>query len=508
MDVPARTGPAIHRAPGDNRDASSRQPKPDNESPPLPLGRPIPAGPAALIMALARILVVDDEPDIRELVQEILADEGYEVETAENGQTARECYQSGGHDLILLDIWMPDIDGISLLAEWGEQGALKCPVVILSGHGTVETAVEATRLGAFDFIEKPLSLAKLLLTVKKALERAEMPKSPRLAGETGHSEPIGNSLLMQSVRRKAEQVAQHDASVLISGEPGSGKQVLARYVHQRSVRREGPFVLLEPGMLQTDRLRPQLLGDGSGDSQQQGLLERAADGTLYVADIGGLPMAAQELLAQVLEAGQYQREGADEIVPLAARFIGASRLPPENLVRQGKLLDRLYFRLNVLPLQLPPLRERPEDVPDLVRHFADYFPMQEDLPYRQFPVAVQNRLRNHPWPGNVRELRNVVQRLLILGDGTDVTLAEVDEALKESAAGIKPARGDYPQAFDLPLREAREQFERDYLIFQLKRAGGSVGKLADVVGMERTHLYRKLRALGIDPKSVARGENP
>ena len=454
-------------------------------------------------MPNARILVVDDEPDIRELVSDILDDEGYQVTTAENGEAAREAYRSTEADLILLDIWMPDIDGISLLAEWGELGPLKCPVVILSGHGTVETAVEATRLGAFDFIEKPLSMAKLLLTVNKALEQAAMPRT-KAAADSSHSAPIGTSLVMQDTRRRAEQAAQHGANILITGEAGSGRETLARYVHARSGRRDHPFVVMNASQLQEERLREQLCGRMENGEYQPGLLSDAGEGTLYISDVAALSDATQAMLAQILEAGQYQAAGDDEDRPVSARIIAACGVAPDRLVSQGDMNEDLYFRLNVLPLTSPPLREHAEDVPDLVRHFADFFPVQENLPYRSFPVAVQNRLRNHPWPGNIKQLKNVIQRLLVLGDGDEVSLNEVEEALDESAEEVGTIAGEYPEAFNLPLREAREHFEREYLIFQLKRAEGSVGKLADVVGMERTHLYRKLRALEIDPKQVVR----
>ena len=453
-------------------------------------------------MPNARILVVDDEPDIRELVSDILDDEGYQVTTAENGETAKQAYRSVDADLILLDIWMPDIDGISLLAEWGELGPLKCPVVILSGHGTVETAVEATRLGAFDFIEKPLSMAKLLLTVNKALEQAAMPKAKRGA-DSNQSAPIGTSLVMQDTRRRAEQAAQHGANILITGEAGSGRETLARYVHARSGRRDHSFVVMNASQLQEERLREQLCGQAADDgSYQPGLLAEAGEGTLYISDVAALSRATQSLLAQILEAGHYQAAGQDEDRPVSARIIAACSTSPDRLVSSGDLNEDLYFRLNVLPLTSPPLRDHAEDIPDLVRHFADFFPVQEDLPYRSFPVAVQNRLRNHPWPGNIKQLKNVIQRLLILGDGNEVSMTEVEEALDESAEEVGTIAGEYPEAFNLPLREAREHFEREYLIFQLKRAEGSVGKLAEVVGMERTHLYRKLRALEIDPKQV------
>ncbi|MEJ8569557.1 sigma-54-dependent transcriptional regulator [Elongatibacter sediminis] len=454
--------------------------------------------------AQAHILVVDDEPDIRELVSEILADEGYRVSTADNGENARTVFGQNTPDLVLLDIWMPDVDGITLLKEWST-GGLDCPVIVMSGHGTVETAVEATRLGAHDFVQKPISLARLLAVVSQALA------ANRPAGDNGQKaratqaiEPIGSSAAMQLLRTKAEQAAQHDSPVLISGEPGSGRENLARFIHARSGR-SGDFVSADSFELESDCVRAYLLGrDGNGEAQS-GLFDLAAGGTLFLGDIQDLPTDAQRIITQVLEAGAFVREGSSGKRELACRVIASGSANLLEMAKRDSGLEQLYYRVNVLPLEVPPLRNRADDVPDLVRFFADWFPNHEGLPYRNFSVAAQNRLRNHGWPGNIRELRNLVQRLLILGGEGDVSVAEVEDALRHNLA--EPAVAERLQAdiFELPLREAREQFEREYLSHQLRKAGGSVGKLAEAVEMERTHLYRKLRALGIDPKSVVAG---
>ncbi len=457
-------------------------------------------------MSQAQILVVDDEPDICQLVSEILEDEGYSVSTAEDGESARVAYADGHPDLVLLDIWMPDIDGISLLREWSANGSLACPVVMMSGHGTLETAVEATRLCAHDFVQKPLSLAKLLATVRQALE-AGGRQAPRKAQALAAAiiEPLGGSAQMQLLRQKAEQAARHDSPVLITGEAGSGKQTLAEYLHRLSGR-SGSLQTLDHVQIGSDQARAYLLGEQAGDRSTPGLLDQAADGTLFIRDIQKLPAAIQELLNMILERGSYTAEGGTDDRELTARLIVSAPEDLEQLVRDGAILDLLYHRLNVLPLHVPPLRERPEDVPDLVRFYADWFPDHDDLPYRQFSISALNRMRNHSWPGNIRELRNLVQRLLILGGDGEVTVQEVEDTLRQNASEVVSSPAARPGSFDLPLREAREQFEREYLQYQLEKAGGSVGKLAEAVGMERTHLYRKLRTLGIDPKSVGRGE--
>ena len=459
-------------------------------------------------MSQARILVVDDEPDICQLVQEILEDEGYLVQAAKDGENARLIYAQQRPDLVLLDIWMPDIDGISLLKEWSSSGKLESQVVIMSGHGTLETAVEATRLGAFDFVQKPLSLAKLLATVRKALDSRPETGTREPAGHnTPPAEPLGNSPVMQLLRNSAKQAANNASPVMITGENGSGRETLARYIHHLSPT-GGAMVTLDHGQAGGENALRYLFGFVENGQSHDGLLDKAAGGVLFIPKLQKLPAGTLELLNNVIEANGYTPEGATELKPLGCRIICTAAENLEQLVKEKRLPGTLYFHLNVLPLKVPPLRDRPEDIPELIRYFSDWFPNHENLPYRTFSVSIQNRMRNHSWPGNVRELRNLIQRLLVLGNEGGVSLQEVEDALNQSAASSDAAafshEGLYDESlYELPLREAREQFERDYLIYQLKKAGGSVGKLSDSVGMERTHLYRKLRSLGIDPKLVS-----
>lgn len=453
-------------------------------------------------MTQARILVVDDEPDIRELVRDILHDEDYQVTTAENGEAARSAFARETPDLVLLDIWMPDIDGITLLKEWSGGSKPACPVVIMSGHGTVETAVEATRLGAYDFVQKPISLAKLLSIVSQALASRQQDVQPERHSipHAGH-EPMGNTAVMQVLRTKAEQAAQHGSAVLITGEPGSGRENLARFIHGIS-NQSGKFTVLDHVDLEPECMRATLLGSENVDGGMQGVFDQARGGVLFIPELQDLAPEAIKIINQVLESGHFVHEGGNKKIPLDCRVIASAS---EDLIQQSQsdpLLQQLYFRLNVLPLQVPPLRERQDDVPELVRFYADWFPNQENLPYRAFSVSAQNRLRNHSWPGNLRELRNLVQRLLILGGDGEVTAGDVDEALRQNPELAAGKTSQHPEIFNLPLREAREQFEREYLSFKLREAGGSVGKLAEAVGMERTHLYRKLRSLGVDPKTA------
>lgn len=460
-------------------------------------------------MTAQYIMVVDDEPDIRQLVSEILEDEGYRVVTAENADKARELHRSRKPDLILLDIWMPGQDGISLLKEWRENDTLCCPVIMMSGHGTIETAVEATKLGAHDFIEKPLSIAKMLLTISNALRSSQLEKENRGLRKqmAGSLEPVGGSQTMQRLREQARRIAQHDPRVLLYGEPGAGKEMFARYIHSLSNRKHSPFVraALSASRNATHPLGNLLFGKEDSGKIQYGLLDEANGGALFVAEIFELDSDSQIRLLNALKENRFMRMGGNEWVDMDITLMVASSHDLQDDVKGGKFNEELYYLLNVVPLMIPPLREHPEDVPELLNYYVDVLTAQDGLPYRHITLAAQNFLRNHSWPGNIRELRNLVQRLLILGTDTEVSLDEAEEAVGARIPVFSQEIGHIPESlFDLPLRQAREQFEHDYLIYQLKQADGNVSKLADQVQMERTHLYRKMRSLNVDPKKYGR----
>jgi DNA-binding NtrC family response regulator len=452
-------------------------------------------------MSTSHVLVVDDEADIRVLIDEILSDEGYQVTVAGNASEARAARDDEKFDLVLLDIWMPDMDGISLLREWSEPGDLDCPVVMMSGHGTVDTAVEATRLGAFDFVEKPLSLAKLLRTVERAIDSSAKQSGSTRSVWPSILTPVGRSPLMKNLRDKVQKYANQSSSVLLSGESGTGRGAFARYIHGMSSQADGPLVSLLAASLTDANSETQLLGSESGGDVHGGYFERAANGTLVIDELSDLCEQAQKLILSVLEQGEFSRAGGHEPVKLQARVLATVQADYEDAIGRGELRRELIANLNTLSLRVPPLRDYAEDVPELLNYYVDKLVDSEGLTFRRFSVAAQNRLRNYPWPDNVRELKNLVRRLLLTGGDEEITLADVEGELSAASDAAQPLVKQ--DLLALPLREAREQFERAYLQQQLVLCDGKVGKLAQRVGMERTHLYRKLRSLGVDFRSVA-----
>ncbi len=450
-------------------------------------------------MSAMRILVVDDEADIRGLLKEILSEEGYSVEVAADAEQARAARARQTPDLVLLDIWMPGVDGVTLLREWSQTAADGVQVVMMSGHGTIETAVEATRLGAFDFVEKPLSIAKLLRTVERALEAGKRKRQPARSAPSQIQIPAGKSRIIQQLRTDLQQLATNRSAVLLIGESGSGREAFARYLHAESPRASAPFVTLIASTLRETDAEALLLGSG----ETKGLLEQAGDGTLFINEIEDLPQIAQRVLMGVLESGTFSRLKSAAVQHFEARVLSSAQPGIES--RAGTLGSDfrrdLLGHLNTLIVRIPPLRDYAEDVPELLRHYVDRAVDAEGLPFRRFSVAAQNRMRNYPWPDNLRELKNLVQRLLIQGGPEEIRLEEIEHELSmQTVPGEPLVKQDL---LALPLREAREQFERAYLQQQLLLCNGKVGRLAKRVGMERTHLYRKLRSLGVDFRATA-----
>lgn len=451
-------------------------------------------------MSIAQVLVVDDEADIRGLIQEILTDENYAVTVAANAAEARSAKDSVDPDLVLLDIWMPDTDGISLLREWSDEGKLKCPVVVMSGHGTVDTAVEATRLGAFDFVEKPLSIAKLLRTVERALDEARKPSASSVSALPSLVSPVGRSPLIKDLREYVQKLAALDSPVLFVGEPGSGRSAFARFMHSLSARADAPLVTVLAASLTESNAEEQLFGSEDNGEIHRGLFEQAENGTLLLDELTDLDEQAQKLIQSALEREQFFRKGGRQPVELRCRVVATVSADYESQVAAGKLRRELLAAVNTLTARVPPLRDYAEDVPELLNYYVDRLVDAENATFRRISVAAQNRLRNYPWPDNVRELKNLVKRLLLTGSEEEVSLDEIERELSTATPGDEPLVKQ--DLLSLPLREAREQFERAYLQQQLVLCDGKVGKLASRVGMERTHLYRKLRSLGVDFRSV------
>ncbi len=454
------------------------------------------------------ILVVDDEPEIRTTVQEILEDEGYEVATAENGEEARAERAKRRPDLILLDIWMPDVDGITLLKEWASEGDSEdLPIIMMSGHGTVETAVEATRLGAYDFMEKPLSLAKLLLTLKNALKTTKLKQENQsLKTQTPPPKnPVGKSLISKQLLDDLKRIAQHDTPVLITGEAGVGKRLYAQTLHRQSARQDNPFVLVPVSSMTAENTNIELFGSEHDDQIHYGRLEQANGGTLFLEEIGDMEPETQARLMGALEGSSFLRINGHETIAPDFRIIASTQKDLEEEIRAGRFREDLYYCLNVVPLHISPLRERTDDVIELLDFYTDFFNRYEGLSYREFSMAARNQLRQYSWPGNVLELKNLVQRLLIIGDSKEISQEEVMPMLHQSIASnlaCTPISDQLPFQYDLPLKVAREKFEYDYLLHHLQDTNGNVSQTAERAGIERTNLYRKLKTLGLDPKNL------
>ena len=452
-------------------------------------------------MKKSHILIVDDEPDIRSLLKDILEDEGYEISVAANAIDAQKLRRQRRPDLVLLDIWMPDTDGISLLKEWSSDQGIQPPVVMMSGHGTVDTAVEATRLGAYDFVEKPLSIAKIIRTVENALE-ADRLKSENVSFERRSEKianPIGSSAVMSSLLKEALKIADHKTSIFISGASGTGKETLARFIHHNSLRSQGRFIEVNVSAMTRDNPEEELFGFEKGEKFRFGALELANGGTLFLKDVADMDLGTQARLLKALENQEFTRPGGQNNVQIDVRIITSSRHDLKPLIQEGRFREDFFYHLNVLPLKVPSLKERSEDVEELLDYFLKYFTSAENLPLREFSSEIRQKFRLYSWPGNIRELRNLIQRILILGNHDRVELKELAPIVNTQAYTGKHS---LEIGFDLPLREAREQFEKAYIEHQMTAFNGSVSRVSSQIGIERTHLYRKLRSLGIDPKQL------
>jgi two-component system nitrogen regulation response regulator NtrX len=452
------------------------------------------------------ILIVDDEADIRELVSGILEDEGYAVRTSKDAEEALAAIGARRPNLLLLDIWLEGsrIDGLALLDLVKGQHP-DMPVVMISGHGTIETAVAAIKRGAYDFIEKPFNADRLVVVVSRALETLRLRREVRsLKQLTTHAQKlIGSSPAINQLRQTIQRVAPTNSRIMIIGPSGAGKELCARMIHASSARADGPFVVINAAAITPDRMESELFGiEANGASRKIGALEEADGGTLFIDEIADMPLETQTRVLRVLTEQSFQRVGGSTKVNVDVRIISSTCHNLEAEVAAGRLRQDLYHRLSVVPIRVPPLSERREDVPELVEYFLDQISATTGLPRRRIGDDALAVLQSHDWPGNVRQLRNNVERLLILAGGDqDATVTAA--MLPPDVGSLVPAMPNGAggeQLMSLPLREAREMFEREYLIAQISRFGGNISRTAEFVGMERSALHRKLKALGIEDR--------
>ena len=458
----------------------------------------------------ADILIVDDEADIRELIGGILEDEGYEARLAADSDSALAAIADRKPSMVVLDIWLQGsrLDGLELLEVIKERHP-DLPVVIISGHGNIETAVSAIKRGAYDYIEKPFKADRLVLVVGRALENSRLRReNEELRGRTGaESELIGNSPAMRQLRATLKKVAPTNSRVLIIGAMGSGKELTARVLHAWSHRSEAPFVILPAATMAPERIEAELFGteDLSGGVQRTGALEEAHGGTLYIDEVADMPVETQGKVVRALVEQTFLRVGGSKKVRVDVRIVSSTSRDLEALIAQGRFREDLFHRLSVVPVRVPSLSERREDIVDLVEHFVKQYSLVSGQPRRTIAQDALAILQMHEWPGNVRQLRNNVERLLILvgGDaGTEITAAMMPADLDATiATQVNGAGAEHLMA--MPLRDAREAFERDYLAAQLGRFGNNISKTAAFVGMERSALHRKLKLLGIGASARA-----
>lgn len=446
------------------------------------------------------ILITDDERDIRELISDILQDEGYTTRLAANSDQCIEAIEQEPPALMILDIWLKDsqMDGIDILTKVKRENP-EIPIVIISGHGNIEIAVAAIKQGAYDFIEKPFNIDQLLVVIRRAMETSRLRRenTELKRGESTPAEMIGSSSAYKTLRGQLDKVTKSNGRVMLTGPAGSGKEIAARYIHANSNRASAPFTVVNSASIEPDRMEEVLFGRKDGErGQEPGLLEQAHGGVLYFDEIADMPLGTQSKILRVLVDQQFQRVGGTGNVKVDIRVISSTNRDLENEISAGTFRQELYHRLNVVPINVPALDERREDIPELAAYFIDIFNQSQGLPQRPLSDEAKTLLQTMEWPGNVRQLKNVIERVLILGDGNGEIAAQ--ELPETSEAPTEEGRVVLSSSLaTMPLREARELFEREYLLTQINRFGGNISRTASFVGMERSALHRKLKSLGV-----------
>jgi two-component system nitrogen regulation response regulator NtrX len=446
-----------------------------------------------------RLLVVDDEENVRASLKAVLEDEGYSVEAVGSGADCLRLLERRNFDLIFLDIWLPGKDGIEVLKEIRIRRPLQY-VIMISGHGTIETAVQATKLGAFDFIEKPLSLEKILLVLAHALKQKRLEEENRSLKDLVRQETtmIGESVPMIALRQQIQYAAPTEGRILIYGENGTGKELVARLIHLGSPRREQPFVEVNCAAIPEDLIESELFGSEKGaytgsTETRKGKFELGDGGTVFLDEVGDMSVKTQAKVLRVLEEQRFVRVGGCQPIEIDVRVIAATNKNLEDEIEKGNFREDLFFRLNVIPFEVPPLREKKEDIPLLVDYFMDHFCQRYGKPRKSISRQAMLRLHSYHWPGNVRELKNIVERLVIMVPSMKVELSDLPAALsKLNVREFRPPAQSW--------QEAREDFERKFILEKLREHDGNISRTAAAIGMERTHLHRKLKAYNIQFK--------